>query len=252
MYTTLTNNQTSKEYTRYQIEDEVTKYGVSCHVAKPFEFNDVQKKLGYKTSLLMLSMARNPHVSASGLKDIIDISSYFTNYPSFRVVSLNTQKTYPQFTIETNEEDGIFKDDLAAYPKITHFFRIIPELKIPKTTLGIDSNSTYELDLVIELILNLDGAEHTLASVVVECDGPTHLESDKVRADKLRDSHIQSLAFTVFRIQSVNTHCYTIKVQREKTYQELMAHIRNIQEHFRNRLFAYLSSAPHLFRAIQP
>ncbi|MBO2671647.1 DUF559 domain-containing protein [Shewanella algae] len=94
----------------------------------------------------------------------------------------------------------------------------------------------------LELIVVKGGIEHSAAKVVVEFDGPLHLNSDNVRADKLRDSFVQSQGATVFRVQSVNTHDLNRAQQDEKSHEQLMAHIENIKEHFRNRLFAVLST----------
>ncbi|OZT86175.1 hypothetical protein CIK04_03390 [Vibrio sp. 03_296] len=236
----LTCNISKPQVSRETVELTANSMGVDCNTSKPIPYDELSFKLGHTTSLLILCLSKNPKVSAPALRGTVELISKLSTYPSFKVASL-TMNNYPDFSLETWEKYGLFSEDLENFNNISHFFRITPELKVPKTSLGLNSRGAFELDLSLELIVVKGGIEHSAAKVVVEFDGPLHLNSDNVRADKLRDSFVQSQGATVFRVQSVNTHDLNRAQQDEKSHEQLMAHIENIKEHFRNRLFAVLS-----------
>ncbi|MCK7071094.1 endonuclease domain-containing protein [Enterobacter roggenkampii] len=239
----LTIDESASPVSRETVERTAYSLGVSSFTFTPLPYNELSKKLGYKASLLMLCLSKNPNVSLPALKGTVELISTLTEYPAFKVNSLTTSNNaYPVFTLETLAANSIFSNDLEFSTNISHCFRISPELKVPKISLGLNARGSYELDLSLELVIIKELIEYSVAKVIVEFDGPMHLNSDNVRNDKLRDSYVQSQGATVFRIQSVNTHDLTKIQQTEKSHEQLMAHIGNIKEHFRRRLFEFLKT----------
>ncbi|WP_162556764.1 DUF559 domain-containing protein [Proteus sp. TJ1640] len=237
----LTIDALASPVSRETVEQTANSLGVGSFSLTPLPYNELSKKLGYTTSLLMQCLSKNPRVSIPALKGTVELISTLTEYPSFKINSLTiSNDVYPVFTLETWTAHGIFSNDLESFTNISHCFRINPELKVPKISLGLNASGSYTLDLSLELVIIKELIEYSVAKVIVEFDGPMHLNSDKVRYDKLRDSYVQSQGSTVFRIQSVNTHDLTKIQQTEKSHEQLMAHIGNIKEHFRTRLFEFL------------
>ncbi|WP_241606619.1 hypothetical protein [Rosenbergiella epipactidis] len=109
----LTIDALTSSVSRETVEKIADSLGVDSYTLSPLSYDVISKKLGYKTSLLMLCLSKNPRVSIFALKGTVELISILTEYPSFKINTLTIPNdTYPVFTLETFSAHGIFSYDL--------------------------------------------------------------------------------------------------------------------------------------------
>lgn len=238
------------------LRDRAMKHGIDEKTRKPISYNHLEGELGEEASLLILILsAENPQCSKAGIQTVIDVIKGLRGGHSVRPTNIDFSTKTIDFVLST---DGFLADDLDAYPNMWCELLFHPEASVRKSSLKDGLKGNYNLDLKIELVLHFAGdkkferSSYTVATVIVEYDGDTHLNDSSVRRDKYRDSLIQRNGETVFRIQSpyrapnVSANDY-----RKQESDELNQHIDNIREHLRVRLTEYITSLPAASRALQ-
>lgn len=250
--------------------EEIRKrYGISLETKKPLDVKELSERIGEIPSLLLCAMlSSQPKCSLFGIKCLIEVIAGIAEGHSISVACLDygPHQSRPfNFTLAT---DGFLKESFdpinLALGKQNHAlmsFGFTPEHRVLKHALreAPESNGTFELDLKIDLdiavfynafnktIEKQDRKSEVIpiASVVVEFDGPTHLHDEQVRKDKLRDSMVQSSGCTVFRIQMpyIQQGKGAAQINRDKISQLLEDQIKDIKNHFQNRLFTMVNAS---------
>ena len=252
------------------LEKEIKeRYGISSETKKPLDVQELSKRIGERPSLLLCAMlSSQPKCSLFGVNCLIEvIAGIAENHPvSVGCLDYGSNQSKPfNFTLAT---DGFLKElfepiNLALGERSHAFVRFCftPEYRISKQALRefSESNGSFELDLKIDLGISVfydlsnqkteqqkrKSESIPIASVVVEFDGPTHLSDEQVRKDKLRDSMVQSSGCTVFRIQMPYNQQGkgAAQINRDRMSNILEDQIRDIKNHFQNRLFATVNAS---------
>lgn len=227
------------------VERLALKRGIDRHTTTPISFDAVSKKIGESPAFLMLSMLHNPNCSKEGIESAIEVMSGITgkDYLSVKELDLTMGGTrLLGFKLNT---EGFLKDDFENNGRFKCSFHIAPEVRYKKGMIKDGAKGVYTLDMEITMFLTLIIPDRRpekppfkiidVASVVVEFDGPSHLNDEAVRSDKERDSLIQSMGKTVFRIQTPYKHKGegSGKAYKDALDDVLKNHIQNIKEHFR-------------------
>jgi hypothetical protein len=244
------------------------RYGISLETKKPLDVQELAKRIGQTPSLLLCAMlSTQPKCSLFGVNCLIEvIASIAENHPIYvGCLDYGTNQSRPfNFTLAT---DGFLKELFEpinlAFGERNHAlvgFCFTPEHRTSKQTLREFSETTgsFELDLKIDLGISVfydHSNEKTeqkkrksefipIASVVVEFDGPAHLSDEQVRKDKLRDSMVQSSGCTVFRIQTPYNQQGqgAAQINRDRMSNVLEGQVRDIKNHFQNRLFSTVNA----------
>lgn len=238
------------DYLLNYLREKAEKFGVNETTKKPIPYETLKSQLGEESCLLMLTLlAENPNCSKAGAKAIISVMHGLLGDHEIRRCKIDESNKYLGFTLYTK---GFLSDDLDNYPKINCELQFEPEATVPKESLKDGQKGNYKLDLKIDLILSFPkNGSHTVATVIVEYDGRTHLNDENVRRDKIRDSSVQRQGSTVFRIQSpYRSPDVSCEDYRRLESRELDDHIDNIREHLRVRLFEYIRSLPEAIKAL--
>lgn len=238
------------------------RYNVDTNTKKPLNINELSKYIGEKPSLLLCAMlASESKCSKFGTECIIEILKGIAGKQSIYVSELDygpNQIRPLNFKLGTN---GFLSDEfepinvaLGEKNHATVSFKFTPEYKVSKLLLREDTRvrGSFDLDLKIEmdLVIFADSPNQdtdpkrmsesiSVGNVVVEFDGPSHLTDEKVRADKTRDSMIQSQGTTVFRVQLPYQHkgANSTALNRDNLDTLLQGHIEDLKSHFQNRLY---------------
>jgi hypothetical protein len=245
------------------------RYGISFETKKPLDIQELSKRIGETPSLLLCAMlSSQPKCSLFGVNCLIEvIAGIAENHPVYvgRLDYGANQSRPFNFTLAT---DGFLKELFEpinlALGERSHAlveFCFTPEYRVSKQALRefTESNGSFELDLKIDLGISafydlLDKKTEQkkrksefipIASVVVEFDGPAHLSDEQVRRDKLRDSMVQSSGCTVFRIQMPYNQQGkgAAQINRDRMSNMLEGQVRDIKNHFQNRLFATVNAS---------
>ncbi|MBB4820915.1 hypothetical protein HNP29_004310 [Pseudomonas alcaligenes] len=251
------------------------RYGVDLETKKPLNVQELSKRIGEKPGLLLCAMlSSQPKCSLFGVNCLIEvIAGIAENNPvSVGCLDYGPNQSRPfNFTLTT---DGFLKElfepiNLALGEKnhASVSFSFTPEHRISKQALRehLEINGLFDLDLNIDMGITIfydppnQKAEQQkrkseyipVASVAIEFDGPAHLSDEQVRKDKLRDSMVQSSGCTVFRIQMPYSHQGkgAAQINRDSISHILEGQIRDIKNHFQNRLFATVN-ASHLLKEL--
>lgn len=235
---------------------------VDQNTVKPINFKDVSAKIGEDPALLMLSMLSNPNCSKVGLETVLKIIQAIAGTEKVWVAELDFMAPFTRplnFVLMT---DGFLKDDFENYQNITGNFRFTPEAKYNQSEMRDGAKGVFSLDLQVSFFITVTIPKTPLAegifqsievaSVVVEVDGPTHLQDEKVRLDKERDSMIQALGKTVFRIQTPyqQTGPGSQKANSDALETLVNNQIGDIKEHFRTRIFQQIQVSDLIHKAL--
>ncbi|HDO1312978.1 hypothetical protein ACE1B4_08640 [Aeromonas veronii] len=237
-------------------------YGVSSETKKPIDVQELSKRIGEKPSLLLCAMLiSQPKCSSFGVNCLIEVlAGIAENQPITVCLDYGPNQSRPfNFILAT---DGFLKElfepiNIAIGEKnhanVTFLFT--PEHRVSKQALRehSDLNGSFELDLKIDMGITVFYHGPTqkrerkyipIGSVVVEFDGPTHLSDEQVRKDKLRDSMVQSNGCTVFRVQIPYNHQGkgSVQLNRDNISDMLNGQIKDIKNHFQNRLFSTVNA----------
>ncbi|CAH7081599.1 conserved hypothetical protein [Vibrio chagasii] len=236
------------------------RYNVDSNTKKPLNINELSKFIGEKPSLLLCAMlVSESKCSKFGTECIIEILKGIAGKQTIYVSELDygpNQIRPLNFKLGTS---GFLSDEfepinvaLGEKNHATVSFKFTPEYKVSKQLLREDIRGSFDLDLKIEMALvifadspNQDtdpkrmSESISVGNIVVEFDGPSHLTDEKVRADKNRDSMIQSQGATVFRVQLPYQHKgpNSTALNRENLDTLLQGHIEDLKNHFQNRLY---------------
>lgn len=252
------------------LEEEIKeRYNISLETKKPLDVQGLSKRIGQGPSLLLCAMLKSqPDCSLFGVNCLIEvIAGIAENHPVYvgcLDYGLNRYRPF-NFTLAT---DGFLKEVFEpinlALGKKSHAsvrFCFTPEYKISKQALRdfSESNGSFGLDLKIDLDMTIfyDCSSHEteqqkrksdfipIASVVVEFDGPAHLNDEQVRKDKIRDSMVQSSGCTVFRIQTPYNQQGkgAAQINRDRLSDIIEDQVRDIKNHLQNRLFATVNAS---------
>lgn len=245
------------------IESTALESGVHRTTTHPISFADLSAKIGENPAFLMLSMLKNPNCSKAGLETIIDVIQGIAGDESIYVSEIDLGQFVLRplnFILGTR---GFLQEDFATNKHMSCFFSIIPEANYKKSSMKDGEKGSYSLDLEINLnvVVSIPKTELQdrifetvkIASVVVEFDGPAHLQDEAVRTDKVRDSMIQGLGKTVFRIQTPYKHKGENSQQLNKdNLSDLVEdHISDIKSHFRVLLQNHFATIDILRLAIE-
>ncbi len=231
-------------------------HNVTREMVSPLSFREISKKIGEKAAFLMLSLLDNPNCSKEAIEAVVEVihslagdNGIYAN--SLHVTEVNngirgllekTTKEYLRiggFSLHTR---GFLNTDLEQLEEISCKFIFTPEYKSPKSLFEDGARGVYSFDLKIDFILEReqgkDKSAVTMATVIAEYDGPTHLMDEQVRKDKARDSSVQSTGATVFRIQTPH------KDRKQSEYKQALSEtkiktIGDIKEYFRNTLYKH-------------
>lgn len=231
-------------------------HNVTREMVRPLSFREISKKIGEKAAFLMLSLLDNPNCSKEAIEAVVEVihslagdNGIYAN--SLHVTEVNngirellekTTKEYLRiggFSLHTR---GFLNTDLEQLEEISCKFIFTPEYKSPKSLFEDGARGVYSFDLKIDFILEReqgkDKSAVTMATVIAEYDGPTHLMDEQVRKDKARDSSVQSTGATVFRIQTPH------KDRKQSEYKQALSEtkiktIGDIKEYFRNTLYKH-------------
>lgn len=246
------------------VAKEAQKHGINRSTTKPLSFNDISNKIGDEPALLMLSMLEaDSKCSKVGIETAIEVMQGIAGGERISVSGLDYKPPFLRplnFTLDTA---GFLKEDLDNYKYMFCTFRFTPESKYNKHALRDGEKGALSLDLEIEMFItaSIQSSDSTpgvflseiLGNVVVEFDGPIHLQDEKVRSDKERDSMVQALGKTVFRIQTP----YKVKGvgSTKANNAELNALVKrqidDIKEHFRNCMYENFKVSSLINAAIQ-
>lgn len=251
------------------------RYSVDGKTKKPLDIQELSKRIGEKPSLLLCAMlGSQPKCSKFGTECLIEVLAGIAENQPIGVSCLDygQNQTRPfNFTLKT---EGFLKElfepinvVLGERNHIVADFCFTPEHKVPKKELRelIKTNSSYDLDLRIDMYITIfyscsnqnsekrkrESESILVGSVVVEFDGPMHLNDEQVRKDKIRDSMVQSDGCTVFRVQKPYKHQGqgTTKLNSEILSATLEGQIQDIKNHFQNKIFATIKTH-HLFKSL--
>lgn len=236
------------------------RFNISSETKKPFNVQELSKRIGENPSLLLSAMLKTDSMcSKFGVECLIEVLAGIADDNPVHVAQLDYSlpQTRPfNFTLKTdgflNEVFNSLNELLGERDHACFSFHFIPENKITKPDLRNGQSNltgTFSLDLTIELHMTIFTNEliqnmgqqkriHQIliARVVVEFDGPQHLNDEQVRKDKLRDSMIQGEGCTVFRIQSPYklNGASSNKVYNENLSTLLNGQVEDIKNHFKN------------------
>ncbi|MCJ8512240.1 DUF559 domain-containing protein [Acinetobacter lwoffii] len=236
------------------------RYKINNETKKPFNIQELSKRIGEKPSLLLCAMLSDPHCSKFGVECLIEVLAGIADNNPIYVSSLDygPNQTRPfNFTLMTqgflNEEFINVNNLLGERDHACFSFTFIPENKISQSDLRNGQSNIkgkFSLDLTIELHMTIfaDQINHNtkqherivedflIGKVVIEFDGINHLNDEQVRKDKLRDSMIQGEGFTVFRIQMPYQHAGkgSNKINKENLSILLKGQIEDIKNYFKN------------------
>lgn len=244
------------------------RYRINLETKMPLDVQEVSKRIGESSSLLLCAMLSQPKCSLFGVNCLIEIMAAIAENHPIHVACLDygpNQSRPFNFILAT---DGFLKESFepinTALGERSHAaisFSFTPEHRISKQALREfpDSNGSFELDLKIDLSVVVfykctdqktgqiirKSETVPIASVVVEFDGPSHLSDEQVRKDKIRDSMIQSTGCAVFRIQIPYKEegKGATQVNRDRLSNLLKGQIEDIKSHFQSRLFATINSS---------
>lgn len=231
-------------------------HNVTRDMVKPLSFRDISKKIGDKAAFLMLSLLDNPNCSKEAIEAVVEIIHSLADGNGIYANSLHVtevKKGIGGLLDRTRREDlrigsfslhtrGFLDTDLEQIEDISCGFIFTPEFKSPKSLFEDGARGVYSFDLKIDFILQRgqerDKPSVTMATVIAEYDGPTHLMDEQVRRDKARDSSVQSTGATVFRIQTPH------KDRKQSEYKQALSEtkvktIGDIKEYFRNTLYKH-------------
>lgn len=233
----------------------------------PLSYSEVSQKIGDNAAFLMLSLLDNPHCSKEAVEALIEMIHALAGDDSvhvnaLRVAEVNRLRGLPEITRKEDlrigdfslKTEGFLKPDLEQLDGLSCTFIFTPEHKSPKSIFEDGARGAYSFDLKIDFILEhgqgKDKSVVTIATVIAEYDGPTHLMDEQVRKDKSRDSSVQSTGATVFRIQTPH------KDRQRREYRKALSEtkvktIGDIKEYFRNTLYRHFESSRLINNALK-
>lgn len=225
---------------------------VGRYTTKPIRFSEVEAKLGTDQALLVMSLFGRPNSSKQSVVAFVDIVHELAEGEPVQIVELDFkgQLCRPlNFVLGSN---GFLNKDLLASDILSCFFRFTPESRRQKSQLREGEKGYVDLDIEIELYLNITTPtppgqklkmdQIKIATAIVEFDGKHHLNDERVRIDKDRDSMVQSQGAAVFRIQTPyehGSHSMLEKAIRIITKKQT----QDIKEYFRNTLYTNIQAA---------
>lgn len=231
------------------IAEEAQKHGVNCYTTKPLSFENTATKIGNEPALLMLSMLSDVKCSKEGIATVIDVMRGIAGDEPISVAELDFKPPFVRplnFKLQT---PGFLKEDFNNSKHMTCSFKFTPEAKYNRSIMREGARGVLSLDLEIEMhiVVFMRKTETTprvfesvnVSTVVVEFDGPDHLRDEMVRTDKERDSMIQAMGKTVFRIQTPYKQRGMDSTKKYNTELNdlVKRHIGDIKEHFRQMMF---------------
>lgn len=231
-------------------------HNVTREMVRPLSFREISKKIGEKAAFLMLSLLDNPNCSKEAIEAVVEVIHSLAGENGIYASSLHVTEVnngIRGLLGKTTKEDlriggfslhtrGFLNTDLEQLEEISCKFIFTPESKSPKSLFEDGARGIYSFDLKIDFILEReqgkDKSAVTMATVIAEYDGPTHLMDEQVRKDKARDSSVQSTGATVFRIQTPH------KERKQSQYKQALSEtkiktIGDIKEFFRNTLYKH-------------
>ncbi|MGQ4692820.1 hypothetical protein ACUIHB_20115 [Aeromonas veronii] len=231
-------------------------HNVTREMVRPLSFREISKKIGEKAAFLMLSLLDNPNCSKEAIEAVVEVIHSLAGENGIYASSLHVTEVnngIRGLLGKTTKEDlriggfslhtrGFLNTDLEQLEEISCKFIFTPEYKSPKSLFEDGARGIYSFDLKIDFILEReqgkDKSAVTMATVIAEYDGPTHLMDEQVRKDKARDSSVQSTGATVFRIQTPH------KERKQSEYKQALSEtkiktIGDIKEFFRNTLYKH-------------
>lgn len=231
-------------------------HNVTREMVRPLSFREISKKIGEKAAFLMLSLLDNPNCSKEAIEAVVEVIHSLAGENGIYASSLHVTEVnngIRGLLGKTTKEDlriggfslhtrGFLNTDLEQLEEISCKFIFTPESKSPKSLFEDGARGIYSFDLKIDFILEReqgkDKSAVTMATVIAEYDGPTHLMDEQVRKDKARDSSVQSTGATVFRIQTPH------KERKQSEYKQALSEtkiktIGDIKEFFRNTLYKH-------------
>lgn len=231
-------------------------HNVTREMVRPLSFREISKKIGEKAAFLMLSLLDNPNCSKEAIEAVVEVIHSLAGENGIYASSLHVTEVnngIRGLLGKTTKEDlriggfslhtrGFLNTDLEQLEEISCKFIFTPEYKSPKSLFEDGARGIYSFDLKIDFILEReqgkDKSAVTMATVIAEYDGPTHLMDEQVRKDKARDSSVQSTGATVFRIQTPH------KERKQSEYKQALSEIKiktigDIKEFFRNTLYKH-------------
>ncbi len=231
-------------------------HNVTREMVRPLSFREISKKIGEKAAFLMLSLLDNPNCSKEAIEAVVEVIHSLAGENGIYASSLHVTEVnngIRGLLGKTTKEDlriggfslhtrGFLNTDLEQLEEISCKFIFTPEYKSPKSLFEDGARGIYSFDLKIDFILEReqgkDKSAVTMATVIAEDDGPTHLMDEQVRKDKARDSSVQSTGATVFRIQTPH------KERKQSEYKQALSEtkiktIGDIKEFFRNTLYKH-------------
>ncbi|MFM5211224.1 hypothetical protein [Aeromonas hydrophila] len=231
-------------------------HNVTREMVRPLSFREISKKIGEKAAFLMLSLLDNPNCSKEAIEAVVEVIHSLAGENGIYASSLHVTEVnnvIRGLLEKTTKEDlriggfslhtrGFLNTDLEQLEEISCKFIFTPEYKSPKSLFEDGARGVYSFDLKIDFILEReqgkDKSAVTMATVIAEYDGPTHLMDEQVRKDKARDSSVQSTGATVFRIQTPH------KERKQSEYKQALSEtkiktIGDIKEYFRNTLYKH-------------
>lgn len=271
---TIVNVNNLRHPDSFTIEELIKQhFNVDISTTKPLDVKQLSQRIGTLPSLLIVSMLTRPNCSTYGVECFIKVLEGIADNGTFGVhyYDHNKAQTRPfNFKLTTSgfllDENVHINESLDESDYAQLVFTFIPEYKISKSFLreDITRNGSFDLDLKIDCSLVVWSnsfssppkgvcEEILVASVVVEFDGPNHLKDETVRADKLRDSMIQSTGSTVFRIQTpyLQSGPGSVALNRQTLDNLIKGQIEDIKNHFRNKLFNLVSTSYLLRQLIE-
>lgn len=231
-------------------------HNVTRQMVRPLSFSGISEKIGDEAAFLMLSLLDNPNCSKEAIEAVVEVIHALADGNGIYANSLHVtevKKGIGGLLERTKREDlrigsfslhtrGFLNTDLEQIEDISCKFIFTPEFKSPKSLFEDGARGVYSFDLKIDFILERgkweDKSSATMATVIAEYDGPTHLMDEQVRRDKARDSSVQSTGATVFRIQTPH------KDRKQSEYKQALSEtkvktIGDIKEYFRNTLYKH-------------
>ena len=249
-------------------------FQVDINTKKPLDIQKLSERIGKRPSLLLCAMLRSPKCSKFGAECLIEVLAGIAENQPIGVSYLDygPNQTRPfNFTLTT---EGFLKElfepiNLALEERnhVVADFCFTPEHNVSKKELRefTKTNSSYDLDLKIDMYITIsydcsnknnekrkrESESILVGSVIVEFDGPMHLNDEQVRKDKIRDSMVQSNGCTVFRVQKPYKHQGqgTTKLNSDILSATLEGQIQDIKNHFQNKIFATIKTH-HLLKSL--
>lgn len=214
-------------------------------------YADTASKIGDLPALIMLTN-KNSKSSTSGFLYAVEVIAGIAHGEPILYDAKVQLSDYRASSASIRCIGGFLKDD---YDNLDFGFSI--EERLQRNQMRDGAKGEIFLDLVIRMgawvVSPVDrNSYHEIACVVVEFDGPHHLISENVRDDKYRDSMLQSLGRTVFRVQNPlkAKGPGSARRNREEMKKLLSFHIEDIREHFRHSLYRNIKLAKALSSSV--